>query len=73
MSWKAIFESRNMEIDRYWLTMVSMNDGVLQTGLKPPSIRLSMKMVKGPMMEEREKQKKRKQRLKNQIDGGCRL
>ncbi|KAK8486857.1 hypothetical protein V6N13_038866 [Hibiscus sabdariffa] len=73
MPWKAVFESPNMEIDRYWLPMVSMNDGVFETGLKPPSIRLSlsMKMVGGPTMEEREKQNKGKQRLKNHIDGGC--
>ncbi|KAK8519274.1 hypothetical protein V6N13_133201 [Hibiscus sabdariffa] len=73
MPWRAVFESPNMEIDRYWLPMVSMNDGdgVLETGLKPPSIRVSMKMVGGPTVEEMEKQKKRKQRLKNHIDGGC--
>ncbi|KAE8718542.1 Peroxisomal membrane ABC transporter family, PMP family isoform 1 [Hibiscus syriacus] len=70
MPLKAVFESPNMEIDEYWLAMASMNDGVLETGLKPPSIRLSMKM---------EMRKERKQRLKNHwegcgcqgIDGGC--
>ncbi|KAE8680691.1 transcription factor MYB39-like [Hibiscus syriacus] len=70
--WKAVFESPNMEIDEYWLAMVSMNDEVLETGLKPPSIRLSMKLVQGPTMVEMEKQNKRKQRLKKHWEGcGC--
>ncbi|GMJ08671.1 hypothetical protein like AT5G65030 [Hibiscus trionum] len=63
--WKAVFEAPDMEIDKYWLPMVSMNE----TGLKPPSIRLSMKMVGGPTMAEMEKRKKRKQGLKDHCEG----
>ncbi|GMJ08673.1 hypothetical protein like AT5G65030 [Hibiscus trionum] len=69
MPWKAVFEAPDMEIDEYWLPMVSMNDGVLGTGLKPPCIRLSMKMVRGPTMAEMEKRKKRKQGLKDHCEG----
>ncbi|XP_039045790.1 uncharacterized protein LOC120185712 [Hibiscus syriacus] len=59
MPLEVVFESPNMEIDEYWLAMVSMNDGALETGLKPPSIRLSMKMEKN----------ERKRRLKNHWEG----
>ncbi|XVF17236.1 hypothetical protein REPUB_Repub10bG0102500 [Reevesia pubescens] len=73
MPWKAVFESPNMEIDKYWVTMVSMNDRVLES-LKPPSLQISMKVVlRGPAMVEIEKKKKnRKERLNNNWDGcGC--
>ncbi|XP_022752279.1 uncharacterized protein LOC111301022 [Durio zibethinus] len=71
MPWKAIFESPNMEIEKYWLTMVSMNDRVLQN-LKPPSIQISMKLVRGPAAVEIEKNKKKKEKAKNNWDGcGC--
>ncbi|KAK8663812.1 hypothetical protein V6N13_083617 [Hibiscus sabdariffa] len=72
MPWKAVFESPNMEIDKYWLTLVSTNDGDLETSVNPPSISISMKLVQGPAVAEIEKQKKRKPRLKNTWDGcGC--
>ncbi|XVF15176.1 hypothetical protein REPUB_Repub09cG0127900 [Reevesia pubescens] len=72
MPWKAVFESPNMEIDKYWVTMVSMNDRVLES-LKPPSLQISMKVVRGPAIVEIEnKKKKRQERLKNNWDGcGC--
>ncbi|XVF58972.1 hypothetical protein PTKIN_Ptkin07bG0109600 [Pterospermum kingtungense] len=70
MPWKAVFESPNMEIDKYWLPMVSMNDRVLHCLYKPPSIQISMKLGRGPEVVEIEK--KRKERLKNNRDGcGC--
>ncbi|EOX92128.1 hypothetical protein QUC31_003470 [Theobroma cacao] len=72
MPWNAVFESPNMEIEK-WVTMVSMNDRVLET-LKPPSLQVSMK-VRGPAIVETEKKKKKKKRkegLKNNWDGcGC--
>ncbi|XWS44924.1 hypothetical protein CRYUN_Cryun15aG0091900 [Craigia yunnanensis] len=70
MPWKAVFESPNIEIEKYWLTMVPMSDRVIES-LKPPSIQISMKLVRGPAIVEIEK-KKRKERLKNNWDGcGC--
>ncbi|KAE8696242.1 Peroxisomal membrane ABC transporter family, PMP family isoform 1 [Hibiscus syriacus] len=72
MPWKAVFESPNMEVDQCWLTLVTMNDGDVEAGVKPPSIRVSMKLVRCPAMAEIEKQKKRKQRMKKNYDGcGC--
>ncbi|XWS41559.1 hypothetical protein CRYUN_Cryun17cG0092400 [Craigia yunnanensis] len=71
MPWKAVFESPNMEIEKYWLIMVSMNDRVLES-LKPPSLQISMKLIRGPAIVEIEKKNKRKERLKNNCDGcGC--
>ncbi|KAB2058115.1 hypothetical protein ERO13_A11G201900v2 [Gossypium hirsutum] len=68
--WKAVLESPNMEIEKYWVTM-SVNDCVLES-LKPPSIQISMKLGEGPAIVETEKKKKRKQSLKNSWDGcGC--
>ncbi|GMI94148.1 hypothetical protein like AT5G65030 [Hibiscus trionum] len=68
MPWKAVFQSPNMEIDNCWLTLVSMNDRDVETGLEPPSIRISMKLVRGLAMAEIENQK----RMKNNWDGcGC--
>ncbi|KAE8700096.1 hypothetical protein F3Y22_tig00110562pilonHSYRG00079 [Hibiscus syriacus] len=75
MPWKAVFESPNMEVDECWLTLVTMNGGDVETGVKPPSIRVSIKLIQGPAMAEIEKQmkkKKKKQRMKNNYDGcGC--
>ncbi|XVE83148.1 hypothetical protein DITRI_Ditri16bG0064300 [Diplodiscus trichospermus] len=69
MPWKAVFESPNMEIEKYWLTMVPMNDQVLESP-KPPSIQISMKLVRGPAIVGTEKN--RKERLKNNWEGcGC--
>ncbi|XVF61644.1 hypothetical protein PTKIN_Ptkin08bG0147000 [Pterospermum kingtungense] len=62
MPWHAVFESPNMEIEKHWLPMDSTNGRVLQS-LKPPSLQISMKLVRGPSFVETEKKKnKRKER-----------
>lgn len=71
MPWKAVFESPNMEIEKYWLAMIPMNDRILESLYKPPSIQISMKLAR-PEVGETEKNKKRNGRLKNNWDGcGC--
>ncbi|XP_022739668.1 uncharacterized protein LOC111291845 [Durio zibethinus] len=66
--WKAVFESLNVEIGKYWLTMVSMNNRVRES-LEPPSLQISMTLVRGPAIVQIEKRKKR---FNNNWDGcGC--
>ncbi|OMP04097.1 hypothetical protein COLO4_09957 [Corchorus olitorius] len=73
--WKAVFDSPNMEIEKYWVTLVSMNDCAFES-FKPPSLQISMKVGGIPAMvdmeEEIKKKKQKKERLKNNLDDcGC--
>lgn len=65
MPWKAVFESPNMEIEKYWLPMESSTKGRVLENLKPPSLQISMKLlVQGPLPVKIEKNKRRER-------GGC--
>ncbi|KAJ4715708.1 C2 domain protein [Melia azedarach] len=69
--WKTVFESPNMEVEK-WVSMVSKNRSrVLEEDLKPPSLQVAMK-VEGPkMVEILEKNRKNERTLKKWDECGC--
>ncbi|KAJ7956830.1 C2 domain protein [Quillaja saponaria] len=50
--WKAVLESPNMELEEYWVTMVSTKNARIVEGLKPPKLQVGLRIGVPAVVED---------------------